>query len=151
MKITREMLKARIAELEQQHSVEKEAFNHQLKITFQSLKLSNLIKSSIREITQTTLEMKGNILEAALPLIANYVSGRIANKREKNSFYQVLATLAQMALTNFTAKHSHTILEIMSGWLDGFTTLLGQVTGAAKTGENAEPDEQPTRDEESLH
>ncbi|MFV0377988.1 MAG: hypothetical protein ACK5JD_11895 [Mangrovibacterium sp.] len=132
MKVTRDVLKVRIAELEHRQTVEREAFNSQLKITFDSLKLSNLIRSSLREITQTTLEVKGNILEAALPLIANYVSGRIANKSEKSSFYQVLATVAQMALTNFTARHSHAILEIMSGWLDGFTVLLERMTGAAK-------------------
>lgn len=143
MKLNREILKARIVLLEKQQALEKEEFNQQLKTTFDSLKLSNLIKSSIREITQTTMEIKGNILEAALPLIANYVSGRIANKKDKNSFYQVVATLAQMALTNYTAKHSHSILETLSSWMDQFSSFFGQATDRMRGKAEAETIDEP--------
>lgn len=143
MKHTRETLKAKIAVIEARHEIEKKEFNQQLKVTFASLKLSNLIKSTFRELTQTTLDMKGNIAEAVLPLLTNYFSGRLASKTDKNSFSRVLATLAQIAVTNYTARHSHTIMTFVSGWLDNFSDFLSR--SASKMRKHAEPE--PDSDE----
>lgn len=145
MKHTRETLKARIALLEAQQELEKQEFNIQLKATFASLKLSNLIKSTFRELTENTLEMKSNVAEAILPLIMNYISARLVGKSDKNGFFRVIATVAQMALTNFTAKHSHTIMEYLSQWLDNFSAFINRSMKKART---AEPDEEDTASEE---
>lgn len=150
MKHTRETLKARIALLEAQHELEKQEFNIQVKATFASLKLSNLIKTAFRELTQSTLELKGNVAEAIIPLLTNYISGRFVDKSGKNSFFRVIATIAQMALTNFTAKHSHAILEYLSSWIDSFSAFLNRSMSRAKdeSEDNGESEADSADDEE---
>ena len=150
MRHTRETLKARIALLEAQHELEKQEFSIQLKATFTSLKLTNLIKSAFRELTQSTLELKGNVAEAIIPLLTNYVSGRIVGKSGKNSFFRVIATIAQMALTNFTAKHSHAILEYLSNWVDNFSAFLNRSMSKTKdedSGDEAQATDSDDNDE----
>lgn len=88
MKYSRQSLKETIRLLEIRQEEEKELLNLQFKATFNSLKPSNLIKSTLRDISHNTLELKNNLLEAFLPLITNFISGRIVGKGKKYSFFR---------------------------------------------------------------
>jgi len=118
MKYSRQSLKETIRLLEIRQEEEKELLNLQFKATFNSLKPSNLIKSTLRDISHNTLELKNNLLEAFLPLITNFISGRIVGKGKKYSFFNLIAAMLQMTLTSYAAKHSHAIIAYFNDLID---------------------------------
>ncbi|RKD92017.1 hypothetical protein [Mangrovibacterium diazotrophicum] len=117
MKHSRASLKETIRLLEIRQAEEKDEFNKQLKTTFDSLKPANLIKSTFKDITNQT-ELKNNIFEAVFPLMTSFISGKVMGFGRKNSFYRIIATMLQMSITNYTARHSHSILEIFSSSIE---------------------------------
>jgi hypothetical protein len=149
MKHSRQSLKETIRILELRQEEEKELFNQQLRTTFESLKPANLIKSTLRDISHHTLELKNNLLEAFLPLITNFISGRLVNKSRKNSFFHLIATMLQMALTNFAAKNSHAILSYFTDLLDYLKGFFSKVQKADKEAEFLnEPEVAPVEEPE---
>jgi len=146
MKHTRKTLKESIRQLEIKQEEEKEAFNLQLKLTFESLKPSNLLKSTLRDFSKNTLEVRNTILEAFIPLITNFISGKLTQKGQKNSFFRLLATMLQVALTNFTAKHSHSILNYLTDFAEYLKQLfVNAMSNQEATDENDE-ENQPEQD-----
>ncbi|WP_163710598.1 hypothetical protein [Mangrovibacterium lignilyticum] len=142
MKHTRQSLKETIRLLEIRQSEEKEEFNKQFKKTFDSLRPINLIKNSLRDFSHI-IEIKSNVLEAFLPLITNFISGKIMRGKRKNSIRHVIATMVQIAITNFTAKNSHAILEILTEFIDRIKEFFHRPEGAEEVPEEEteEPDE----------
>lgn len=124
MKHSRQSLRETIRLLEIRQEEEKELLNLQFKATFNSLKPSNLIKSTLRDISHNTLELKNNLLEAFLPLITNFISGRIVGKSRKNSFFNLIATMLQMTVTSYAAKHSQAIIAYFTDFIDHLKGFL---------------------------
>ncbi|WP_320168248.1 hypothetical protein [Mangrovibacterium marinum] len=118
MKNRRHALTQAIRTLEEKQEAEKELFNQQLRITFESLKPSNLIKRTLREFSQQTFEIKGNMLEAFLPLITNFISGKFSGRSGRGSFRHLITSMIQMAATSYATKHSHAIIAYFSDLLD---------------------------------
>lgn len=117
MKHSRASLKETIRLLEIRQAEEKDEFNKQLKLTFDSLKPANLIKSTFKDIANQ-VEMKSNVLEAIIPLMTNFLSAKFIRFGRRNSFYRLIATMIQMSITNFTARHRHTLLDILTNTIE---------------------------------
>lgn len=136
MRNCRKLLKETILQLELKQEEEKELFNQQLRATFNSLKPANLIKSTLRDLSNHTSEVKNNLLEAFLPMITSFISGKIIGRGKKHSFSHIIATMLQMTLTKYTAKHSQAILAYLCNILDHLKGFFTKTSEAIKEGEN---------------
>ena len=126
MKYNRKTLKEKIRMLEVQQVQEKSDFYNQIKITFDSLKPLNLLRSTIRDFTHHKGQ-RNNIFEALIPLLTNLISGRVIKGHAKKSFSKIIATIVQMGLTTIVARHSHTIFETLSNLIDHTKELFNKV------------------------
>jgi len=131
MKHSRASLRETIRVLEIRQAEERKDFNKQLKMTFDSLKPANLIKSTFKDIANH-MEMKSNVFEAIIPLMTNFLSAKFLRFGRRNSFYRVIATMIQMSITNFTARHRHTILEIFTNTIDRIKDLFNKARAEAE-------------------
>ena len=131
MKHTRASLKETIRILEIRQAEEIQDFNRQLKSTFDSLKPANLIKSMFKDFANQ-VEMKSNVFEAIIPLMTNFLSAKFMRFGRRNSFYRVIATIIQMSITNFTAKHRHKILDILTSTFERIKDWLNQTRAEAE-------------------
>lgn len=135
MKYTRKSLKQEIQLLEIRKEKERADFIQHLKVTFDSLRPMNLIRSSLRDFSNA-VEVRSGILETILPLLTNFISGRMILRTPGNSFRRIVATVVQVGMTNFTAKYSHAIVELFTEFADRIKELLSR--GKSVTEESEE-------------
>ncbi len=97
--------------LEAKQTLEGCMLKEQFKITYESLRPINLIKSTFNDIT-TAPDFKEGLLNTSLSLVAGYLSKKLAIGSTNNPFKQVLGTILQMGVTSIVSKNSD---EIKSG------------------------------------
>lgn len=110
-------LKESIRVLEIQQAEEREIVKQQLKITYESLKLSNLIKSSLKELTSST-ELKGTLFESLTALITGFITRKILVSSKSNVFTRILGLFMQYGVTTLVARNAETIRDFLSGLID---------------------------------
>lgn len=110
-------LKETIRVLEIQQAEEREIVKQQLKITYESLKLSNLIKSSLKELTSST-ELKGTLFESLTALITGFITRKILVSSKSNVFTRILGLFMQYGVTTLVARNAETIRDFLSGLID---------------------------------
>ncbi len=111
--------------LETRQLEERADFIQHVKVTFDSLRPINLIRSSLRDFSNA-VEVRSGILETILPLLTNFISGRMILRTHRNSFRRIVATVIQVAMTNFTAKYSHSIVELFTEFADRIKELFSR-------------------------
>jgi hypothetical protein len=112
-----ETLKESIRLLEIQQAEEREIVKQQLKITYESLKLSNLIKSSLKELTSST-ELKGTLFESLTALLTGFITRKILVNSKSNVFTRILGLFMQYGVTTLVARNAETIRDFLSGLVD---------------------------------
>lgn len=110
-------LKESIRLLEIQQAEEREIVKQQLKITYESLKLSNLIKSSLKELTGST-ELKGTLFESVTALLTGFITRKILVNSKSNVFTRMLGLFMQYGVTTLVARNAETIRDFLSGLID---------------------------------
>lgn len=110
-------LKESIRLLEIQQAEEREIVKQQLKITYESLKLSNLIKSSLKELTGST-ELKGTLFESVTALLTGFITRKILVNSKSNVFTRILGLFMQYGVTTLVARNAETIRDFLSGLID---------------------------------
>lgn len=110
-------LKESIRILEIQQAEEREIVKQQLKITYESLKLSNLIKSSLKELTGST-ELKGTLFESVTALLTGFITRKILVNSKSNVFTRILGLFMQYGVTTLVARNAETIRDFLSGLID---------------------------------
>lgn len=110
-------LKESIRLLEIQQAEEREIVKQQLKITYESLKLSNLIKSSLKELTGST-ELKGTLFESVTALLTGFLTRKILVNSKSNVFTRILGLFMQYGVTTLVARNAETIRDFLSGLID---------------------------------
>ncbi len=101
-------LKESILLLEIRQVQEGQLLKEQFKITYENLRPVNLIKNKFYELA-TTPNLKGDLLDAALSLVAGYLSRKIAVGATNNPLKQLLGTLLQMDVTSIVSKNTDEI------------------------------------------
>lgn len=114
-----ETLKESIRVLEIQQAEEREIVKQQLKLTYESLKLSNLIKSSLKELTSST-ELKGTLFESLTALLTGFITRKILVSSKSNVFTRILGLFMQYGVTTLVARNAETIRDFLSGLIDKF-------------------------------
>ena len=114
-----ESLKESIRLLEIQQAKEGQILKDQFKITYESLKLVNLVKSSLKELTDS-VEIKTNLFESIVSIVTGYLSKKLMVSSSSNPFKKILGVLIQLGVTNLVAKNAETIRIFISEFIDRF-------------------------------
>ncbi|HBL76710.1 MAG: hypothetical protein A2W90_23630 [Bacteroidetes bacterium GWF2_42_66] len=112
-----ERLKESIRLLEIKQEEEGKILKEQLRITYESLKPVNLIKSSLKEIT-SSVEVKNDLFGAIMSILSGYLTKRMVVGSESNVFMKLIGALLQFGVTGLIAKNADTIREFFSVIID---------------------------------
>lgn len=80
------------------------ALKEQFKITYESLKPLNLIKSTFKEFTSAP-DFKDNLLNSTMGIGAGYLTKKIIVGASHNPLKKLLGTLLQVGITSIVAKN----------------------------------------------
>jgi hypothetical protein len=128
-----ESLKESIRLLEIQQVEEREIVKDQLKKTYESLKLINIIKSSLKDLTGST-ELKGNLFESITALLTGFVTRKIIVNSKSNIFTRLLGLVMQFGVSSLVARNAETIREFISGLVDKLIKPKEEISQKAEAG-----------------
>ncbi len=102
-----------IVELERQQAVESRQISVQLVHAFESIKPINLIKSTIKDVTESK-DLTENIVQTSIGLVAGYVTQSLFQKPSHGPLRKLFGTVLSYGITNFLATHPKLIAAIGS-------------------------------------
>lgn len=114
-----ESLKESIRLLEIQQAEEGKELKEQFKATYESLKVVNLVKNSLKELTDS-VEIKNNLFESIVSIVTGYLSKKLMINSTSNPFKKILGALIQLGVTNLVAKNAETIRIYITEFIDRF-------------------------------
>ena len=114
-----ESLKGSIRLLEIQQAEEGKILKEQFKATYESLKLVNLVKSSLKELTES-VEIKNNLFESIVSIVTGYLTKKLMISSSSNPFKKILGALIQLGVTNLVAKNAESIRTYITELIDKF-------------------------------
>ena len=117
-------LKKAIELLEIRQKEEGLILKEQCKITYDSLRPLNLIKSTLTDLV--TPDLSGNILGSVMSLAAGYVSKKAVIGLTHNPLKQLLGTVLQMGVTSLVSKNTGGIKSVVTNII---TSLLKKKEG----------------------
>jgi hypothetical protein len=100
-----------IQQLEQKQKIEGALLKVQFQSTYESLRPSNLIKNTLKELAKAP-DFKEDILDTTISLGAGYLSKKAAIGSTHNPLKQLLGTILQMGVTNFVSKNTSGIKSV---------------------------------------
>ncbi|MDT8416046.1 MAG: hypothetical protein RQ735_11820 [Flavobacteriaceae bacterium] len=112
-------LRAAIEQLEIKQAAEGQQLKEQFRLTYESVKPINLIKSTFKEAAQST-DLKNNILNTALGLTTGFVSKTVFVGLSGSPIKKLLGNALLFGVTNIIAKNP----KIGSALLDGILQLI---------------------------
>lgn len=112
-------LKESIWLLEIRQAEEGKILKEQFKITYESLKLVNLIKSSMKELANST-EIKNSLFETIVSVVSGYLTQKIIVNSKSNVWMKMLGALLQFGVTNLISKNSETIRIFVTDLIERF-------------------------------
>lgn len=115
----KEKLRDSIRQLEIQQAREGEELKAQFKATYESLKLVNLVKSSLKEVTES-VEIKNTLFESIISVISGYVSRKLMVNKNSNPFLKIVGLVMQFGITNLVAKNAEVIRMYVTELIDKF-------------------------------
>ena len=115
----KELLRESIRQLEIKQAEEGELLKVQFKATYESLKLVNLVKSSLKELTNS-VEIKNNLFESIVSIVTGYLTKKLMISSSSNPFKKILGALIQLGVTNLVAKNAESIRTYITELIDKF-------------------------------
>jgi len=112
-------LKESIRLLEIKQVEEGEILKEQFRITFESFKLTNMIKNSIKELTGSS-EIKANLFETIVSIITGYITKKIMIKSGGNPFLKIVGVMLQFGVTSLIAKNAESIRNFVTELIEKF-------------------------------
>lgn len=112
-------LKESIRLLEIRQAEEGQALKAQFRITFESLKPVNLIKSSISELTGSS-EIKNSLFETIVSILTGYLTKKMMVSSKSNPFMKILGAVLQFGVTSLVAKNAESIRNYIMDLIDRF-------------------------------
>jgi len=103
-----ETLKKSISALEHRQMEEGILLKNQFKVTFDSLKLVNVLRKMIGDIAEPS-DLKDSLIQTVTGLISGYVSHKMLVRSSKNPLLRFAGIFVQYGVTNFISKNSDTI------------------------------------------
>jgi hypothetical protein len=115
----KEALRESIRQLEIQQVMEGEELKAQFKATYESLKLVNLVKSSIKDLTESS-EIKNSLFESIVSVMTGYFSKKLMVGKNSNPFLKIVGLVMQFGITNLVAKNAEIIRLYITELIDKF-------------------------------
>lgn len=125
----KEKLLDSIRQLEIQQTREGEELKAQFKATYESLKLVNLVKSSLKEVTES-VEIKNSLFESIISVVSGYVSRKLMVSKKSNPFAKIVALVVQMGVTKLVANNAEVIREYITQMIDKYLHPKEEATEA---------------------
>jgi hypothetical protein len=110
-------LKESIRLLEIRQADEGQALKEQFKITYESLKPVNLIKSSLNELTSSA-EIKNSLFETIVSIVTGYLTKKLIVSPKSNPFMKILGALLQFGVTSLIAQNAESIRTYIMNLID---------------------------------
>lgn len=114
-------LKETIRLLEIRHAEEGREFKEQFKLTYESLKPANIIKSTIRDLAYS-VEVKNNLFDTVLSLISSFMAKRILKDSKSGFFARIFRVMAHFGITNMITNNSEEIRLYLANLIERFFT-----------------------------
>jgi hypothetical protein len=112
-------LKESIRLLEIRQAEEGQALKEQFRITYESLKPVNLIKSSLEELTGS-VEIKNSLFESIVSILTGYLTKKIMVSSNSNPFMKIFGAVLQFGVTTLIAKNAESIRTYLMGLIERF-------------------------------
>jgi len=125
----KEKLRDSINQLEIQQAREGEELKAQFKATYESLKLVNLVKSSLKEVTES-VEIKNSLFESIISVVSGYVSRKLMVSKKSNPFAKIVALVVQMGVTKLVANNAEVIRMYVTELIEKFLHPKEEATEA---------------------
>lgn len=97
----------------------------QFKITYESLKPVNLIKSSMKDLV-SSVEIKSSIFETLISIVSGYLTQKLIVTSKSNVFIKTLGMLMQFGVTNLVSKNSEDVRIFFSNLIERFISPTKQ-------------------------
>lgn len=110
-------LKETIRLLEIRQAEEAKEFKEQFKLTYESLKPANIIKSTIRDLAYS-VEVKNNLFDTLVSLVSNYMAKKILSDSKSGFFARIFRVLAHFGITNMITNNSEEIRIYLANLID---------------------------------
>jgi hypothetical protein len=110
-------LKESIRLLEMRHIEERKILVEQFKITYESFKLANLIKGTLKDITGS-VELKNNLFGTLISVVSGYLTKKVVAGPKSNGFMKILGAMMQFGITTVIAKNAEAIRNFMDNLID---------------------------------
>ena len=111
-------LRKAISLLETKQKEEGLILKEQCKITYDSLRPLNLIKSTLKDLV--TPDLKENLLGSVMSLAAGYASKKAVIGSTHNPLKQLLGTVLQMGVTSIVSKNTDGIKSVVTNIISSF-------------------------------
>jgi hypothetical protein len=115
-------LKEKIHQLETRQAEEAKILKKQFDVTVESLKPSNLIKSTLKEMSGPA-ELKNSLLETVVSVLTGYLTQKVIVGRRKGIMKKLFGLLVQHGVTNLIANNAETLRGL-------FGSLFGKILKA---------------------
>ena len=108
-----ETLEKAIRILEFEQSIKGELVKEQLMETYESLRIINLLKSSLKQTISSTSDVN-DIAGMALGLISGYISKKVFVGTSENPFRRLFGSVLQVGVMGFISKHPERLKSLIS-------------------------------------
>lgn len=112
-------LKESIRLLEMRQTEEGIILKEQFRITYESLKPVNLIKSSIKDLAGS-FAIKSSIFESLFTIVSGYLTQKFIVNSKSNVFMKILGVLVQFGVTNLISKNSEDVRNFFYSLIEKF-------------------------------
>jgi hypothetical protein len=119
-----EKLREEIKLLEIRQAEEVKILKEQFKITYESLKPANLLKSTLKDLAGPS-DLKNNLLETMVSILTGYLSNKVLVGKKSSVFKKLLGLLLQYGVTNLVANNAEKVRNL-------FLDLLSKVLKSSK-------------------
>jgi hypothetical protein len=116
-------LKESIRLLEIRQAEEGEILKEQFKVTFESLKPFNLIKSSLKDLTGSA-EIKNNLFETLVSILTGYLTKKIMVNSKGNILTKIFGAMLQYGVTSLVSKNAEKIRILLADLIERFFNPL---------------------------
>jgi len=113
------LLKESIRLVELRQEEEGKILKEQFRLTFESLKPVNLIKSSIKDLVGS-VEIKNSLFESLFTIVSGYFTQKFIVNSKSNVFMKTLGVLLQFGVTNLISQNSEGVRNFFSNLIERF-------------------------------
>lgn len=117
-------LREAIAQLESKRSTEETELREQLRITYESVKPINLIKSTYEEIVASQ-GLKDNLINTSIGLTAGYISKAIFEGASHSPLKKLIGTALLFGITNAVRNNPEAVKSMVKGAFNIAHEMMG--------------------------